>query len=45
MRPGGPGPPGWGPPPPGPGGPPGFFGGFCDIIGSWYVAYEFVLFL
>lgn len=34
------GPPGWGGP--GPGGPPGpglpgFFGGFCDVIGSWYV--------
>lgn len=31
MGPGGPGPPGWGPPPPGP------FGGFCNIIGAWYV--------
>ena len=36
------GPPGWGGP--GPGGPPGpglpgFFGGFCDAIGSWYVKY------
>ncbi|KAK6915490.1 hypothetical protein RJ641_020607 [Dillenia turbinata] len=31
MRPGGPGPPGWGP---GPGGPPGPFGGFCNLISS-----------
>ena len=42
--PGPPGPlgPGWGPP--GPPGPLGFFGGFCDIIGSWYYNLFFFFF-